>query len=175
MALEVSLATAIATAGAASAVVGTGAQIYGQRQQTAATKRAESARKRQLNLESSRKQREILRSRMIADATTAARGTGQGVSLSDSSIMGSFGQNAGLAGMQSNDQYQNTDVGNILFSANADAAEGQATSSIGKSLFGFGTDLINVAPTAGKIGAELFGSGSQPGRISSSNYGDYTY
>lgn len=171
MALEAAgLATLFSVAGGVAAVAGTSYQAYEAKQASAASKRAEAARQRQLELDSMMKQRKIMRDAQLARAVSTSRQVGQTGGVDDSSGFGAYGQIQGQAGEQSNYQFQNTAIGRDIFAANADVTEANAGQAIGKSIFGFGSDLIQAGPTLGRIGADLFG-GSSNSRSSSSSTG----
>ncbi len=153
MGLEI--AAALAIGGAVAGGVGTATQIYGQNMQTKATKKAEALRKQQMDLDSLMKQRAIRRDLQKARSMALATTTAQGAGNDDSSLFGAYGQAQGLAGEQSSYQYENQQIGTGLFEANAQNSIGMGISSTGKSIVGFGQDLVG---SSNKIG-QLFQTG----------------
>lgn len=159
--------TAAATIGGVASAVGTAAGVVGQFQQAAgqrkqqnAQKRAEALREGQMEIDSRRKQMEMIRQQQIARAAAVANITSSGAGGEGSSAIGGaegtiFGQTGrGIQGEQTNLTF-----GRGIFAANRDAARGAAMSARGGTLASAGAGLsslggafIKNAEAIGRIG-----------------------
>lgn len=153
MGVEVIL-TASAIAGTVVAGAGAATQYVGQQQQTEASKRAEAARSAEMELESQRKQRDILRKSLIARSTALVNTTAQGAQ-EGSALPGAYAQIGSQTNQELGASRENLDIGRTIFSANADLAEAQGLTALGKSAVGFGTKLITQSESIGRIGSQV--------------------
>lgn len=126
-------------------VIGAVLGFIGQSKEEKEARKAEQARRRQMQLESMRRKREMIRaaSRARAEATNAAVSQGAG---------GSSGLQGGLAGVQNQlgggllANRQDTILANRVFDANIAASKARGFSMIGEAIGGF----------AGVFGSENF-------------------
>lgn len=145
----------VSTIAAVAAIVGTVNNAKSQKKVAAASRRAESARLRQMNLETQRKQRDIFRQQMRARSVALANTTNQGASAEGSSALpGGFGQISGEGGRQSLALAENQAIGSEIFSAHAamasaqgDAATWQGVSSIGQNIFAHSQAIGRIGNT----------------------------
>ena len=160
------IALAVGIGGLATQGVSAVMQADARKDATAASRRAERLREQQMQLESQRKQRELIRqeqnARDIALSRSVAQGAGQGDQAS-SSLFGAYGQIQGALGRASNTEEQNLDIGAGIFSANRDLASAQGDVATWEGVGKFGQSLVSNSQMIGKIGNNLFGE--------STNYG----
>jgi len=143
----------IAGLGVALSAAGTAATVIGQNQTAQASQRSEDLRAQQLQLDTTRQTRQLLRQRQVAAAQTTATATSQGANGSDSSIAGAVGESTSSAAGSLNALNQNADLGRQTFAANADASRGQGIAGFGSALSGWGSSLVNNAATISKVGS----------------------
>lgn len=132
--------------GLALSAAGTAVQYSAAKDASEASQRAEDARQRQLELESSRRRREIIRQSIIARSQAVSTATNQGAG--DSSVLG-----GALGGITSNAAYgvagvnQAESIGRDIFSANRQLASAQSFGAIGNGLSSLGGSLTkNLGP-----------------------------
>ena len=147
----VAFTTLIAAAGVAAGIAGTAMQVSGQNKANKAAKRAESIREAQMNLESARQRRDVIRKMNLARAEAVSSAETQGTSSSSglSGGLASIGAQGGSATLAIN---QNQQLGAEMFAANRQAASGNSMASFGNGLSSLGGALVNNASTIGKIG-----------------------
>lgn len=139
----------IAGIGVAASVAGTVVGFAGQQQQVEASKRAEQLRMTQMNLDASRAKRETVRRTMLARAQAESTATNQGAGNS-SSLEGALGQISNQGGRSLLATTQNQTIGQGIFKANMDEADGQSTASLGQGLGSLGGMFINNSGSIGR-------------------------
>jgi hypothetical protein len=143
--------------GAAVGAAGLATNVYGQVQSAEASKRAEALRARQMEANSLREQRQILRRAQAARATALARGTDAGTTApGGSTLPGAYGQIAGETGSAIAANNENLDIGRGLFQENSRMAAAKGTAAIGAGFNNLGRDIIAVNQQIGRIGSTLF-------------------
>ncbi len=165
MGLEIG--AALLFAGTVAAVGGTGYNAYAGAKAAKASRRAESLRQRQMNLDSAMKRREILRKVQLSRSQALSRTTQSGAS-SSSALGGAFGEIAQRGGEDVNYNEFSTDVGNDLFRANRDFTTWRSNAETGQGIANLGMNLIQSTPTLTSIGTEAFGK--KPGSSTSPGY-----
>lgn len=175
-----SIGLAIGIGGLATQGVSAVMQYDARKDATAASQRAERLREQQMQLETQRKQREIIRQQQNARALALSRSVGQGAGQGEdasSSLFGAYGQIAGAAGRASNTEEQNMDIGAGIFSANRDLAKAQGDIATWEGVGKFGSSLVSNSQMIGKVGNSLFGSdtnyGATPRTDTSTRSGQY--
>lgn len=163
--------TIIAAIGIAASVAGTAIafkssqqQAKAQKQMIAAQQRAEQQRELQMNLDATRKKREVIRQAQVARANALSTGAAQGAGES-SSLEGAFGGISGQSGVNMLGISQNQEIGGKIFAANRDVgaaqgkmADAQSFGAMGSGLSSLGGALVKNSDTIGKIGT-YFGGG----------------
>lgn len=154
--MGVEIAAGMAIAGAITGAGGSYVQYQGAQKQAGASARAEELRKQQMELESQRKQRQLIREAQKAQATALVRTTAQGSSQQSSALGGSYGQIA--SDLASNLTYENKalNIGRGIFDANAAYANAGATTALGGAISSIGSALIKTSTIGGNIGETLF-------------------
>ena len=147
------ITTNAAAIGTVTAVEGTAASAYGAHAQSVASQKAETARKNQMEFESIRRQRDIMRKNLISRSAALTNATAQGAT-EGSALPGAYSQINAQTGAEQAATNQNTEIGRDIFAANADMASAQSISAIGRSVTGFGTTLINNAEGIERLGAQ---------------------
>lgn len=145
----------VAIAGLAATLVGTGTQVYGQTQQTAATKKAEDLRQQQMEFNQQREQRQIVRKAQAARATAVSNAVGAGAEYG-SGLQGGEAQITSDAGAQRVAGRTNLSIGEGLFEANKQLAEAKATSSIGSAVSSLGNTIIQNQAGINRVKSTLF-------------------
>jgi uncharacterized protein HemX len=154
-----SIAGVAAGAGLVASGVGLYQNIQGQRELSAASKRAEAARERQAELNSLRERRQIIRRAQAARAVALSNATASGAEES-SALFGAFGQIGSEAARSTRASNENLELGREVFAANRDVASAKSTIATGAGLSSFGSDAVNASPRIGAIGSTLFGGRS---------------
>jgi hypothetical protein len=113
---------------------------FGQFRQAQASERAEKLRKRQMNLEAMRKKREIIREGVMARAQALSAATAQG-GAEGSGLAGGYGQITGQVNRNMLATNQDQQLGNRMFKANAQYAQGGMISSVGQGISSVGQQL----------------------------------
>jgi hypothetical protein len=126
----------------AEAVMAIGGVVgaYGQFTQAKASEKAEKLRKRQMNLEAMRKKREIIREGVMARAQALSAATAQGGAES-SGLAGGYGQITGQVNRNLLATTQDQKLGNKMFKANQQYAQGGMISSVGSGVASVGQQL----------------------------------
>ena len=169
MGIETAILAGSAIAGVAIGGAGLYKQHEAQKQMerysgmsSKASIKAEEARRRQMELESFRRRREVVRQGLIAKSRSLSNATSQGAAYS-TGLQGGQAQIEGLTnqGLASNEQ--NLSVGRELFESNVAQFKAQtgyniasSNADFGKSLFGAGTQLIGSGQSLSRVGASLF-------------------
>ncbi len=134
MALFSSTAAAIA---AITTAVGTGVATVGTIKQAEGAKKAESLRKRQMDLQVARERRQSIRQAIAARATALSNATAQGAG-EGSGVQGGMAQVSNQLNQNIQGLNQSQDIGNKMFSANRTISQGQTMASIGGTIQGVG-------------------------------------
>lgn len=156
---------AIAAAGLAVAAVGAGTSVYGavksneaNKEKIAAEQQSEDLRKQQMELDASRRRREVVRQSVMARAQAESTTTEQGASIG-SSLPGAFGSISGRTGVNTLGINQNEQIGQGMFAANMeglnasrDAANASTISSIGGGMTTLGNAALTNAGQIYKVG-----------------------
>lgn len=153
------IGTAASIAGLATSIGGTATTVSAEREMARQSRLAEEARQQQMQLESARKQREIIRNAMIARSNSVTNTTEAGANYS-SALPGSLAQYTGQENVGLNTNTRATNISNAIFAANQNYASAQSTASLGKGLTSLGGVLMQQNTTIGKIGS-LFTSGDK--------------
>ena len=146
--------------GAAATVGGTAYGAVQTSQASAASKKAEQLRKRQMELELSQKRRAAIRQFQQQRANAAANIQGATGSLEGSAFGGAVGGYTSTLGTQLGEYSQAGAIGSGIFDANAAYSEASAGASFGSAVSSFGKDLFQSGPAIGRIGATLFNGGN---------------
>lgn len=149
----------LAALGLVAGLAGTVVQMAGANAQAQASKRAEKLRETQMNLESARQKRQIIRNALRARSMALVNATGQGAS-SGSGLQGGYGQisqgtNENLQGVN-----QGQTIGAGIFKANRDSFDASNMVSFGGGLTSLGGSIVDNASTIGNIAAYAFGNRS---------------
>lgn len=157
--------------------VGSLAGVAGSFLQYSASQKAERARERQMELESQRQKREIIRQAQVARAGATAAAYNQGAQNS-SALAGGLSSVTGSAGRNTEAVSQDTELGHRVFAANREASFGGFLSNLGGGISSLGGA---VASNAGTITRFAEGSGfgsffnSGPKRKNMSQFPRYAY
>lgn len=137
---------------------GTAAQMEGNKQAAEASRRAEALRKQQMDLESARQRRQVVRNALRARSLALTASVNQGAS-SGSGIQGGLSQvqNQTASNIQGINQGQQIGAG--IFDANMDVSRGQELASFGSGLSSLGGALFSSAPSIGRLGNFAAGQG----------------
>ena len=150
--------TALTAIALGAAAIGTGVSLYGQSQQTAAMQRSENARQQQLNLESMRRRREIIRNAVVARSAATFSASTQGA-MYGSGLPGGQGQVYGEAGRQTGAVNQNEELGGRVFGANQDYYNASGFTTFGTALTSLGGQILNNAGTIERVGTYVGAGG----------------
>lgn len=145
--------------GTATAVAGGIAQNNAQQDATAASKRAEDIRRQQMELENTRRQREILRKSQAARAQAIATASTRGALQSDV-VPGAIGQIETNTGQALVAQAENTALSRGIFDANAEYIQAKSDAATYSAVSDFGKTLFNNSQKIGALGDTLFNSQS---------------
>jgi hypothetical protein len=147
------ISTIIAGIGLGIAAAGAGIQAYGTMQQSEASQKAERLRNRQMNLEATRRRRQIIREMIINQAQGRANAANQGATGGDSAVLGAQAQQTNSAAQNTLATNQSQQIGQGIFNANAQYAQGQVTSSWGGNISSVGGSIMKNAGTIARVGA----------------------
>ena len=175
---------ALTAAGTASSISGARSTQKAQEQGIAAQQEGEVARKKAMEIDASRRRREIIRQSMIARSHALATGVNQGAAGKGGSAMpGSFGQimgesNFALAGVDSQLQ-----LGRDLFASNVNllnarraGASAETTTSMGRGLSSLGGTALGNIGAIDRIGGTVSGwMGSSPSGSVMTSFGGNKY
>lgn len=142
--------------GIGAGIVGTGISLYGQAQQTKAAKQAEAAREKQMNLEASRRRREIVRNRVLAQAQATSNAFNQGAGQG-SGLQGGLAQASGEANSQTSAIDQNQSLGSDIFAANQAYYNASRFTDFGQGLSSLGNQVVSNLPTISRVATYGFG------------------
>lgn len=159
---------------------GAGLSFFGARKQAEASKetsrlelQAEAKRQQAMELDSRRKQMEILRTQQRARSVALTTATSQGAA-GGSALAGAYGQVSGGTGVNLLGVTENLQIGRDLFGINSQIsqqkmrlADAGVYSSAGAGLSSLGKDLLGSLDSANRVGREAFGGGNL--------YNDLTY
>lgn len=149
----------IAGAGLALSTAGTAIQFAGQRQAQKGEQRAEAIRRAQMEIESQRERRGIIRQAVQARAAALSNATAQGAA-DGSGLSGGLSQITSQAGQASTASFQNQGLGVGMFAANRQISAGQSQASLGSGIGSLGGSLVNNSQTIGRLGNYAFGISS---------------
>lgn len=141
----------IAAIGLALSAFGTIAQVVGQSKMASAQKKAESARQQQLQLDTSRRNRETVRQGIQARSAALFAAASQGAEGGS----GLQGGQAQVTGQQNRDllaNNQNEGLGNTIFSANRDYYSASSIQGFGVGLSSIGGTLMSNAGLFNRVG-----------------------
>jgi hypothetical protein len=179
----------VAAAGAVMSYQGAKAQADATNRATQASiqaqKESEALRQKQLNLDATRRKREIMRASVAARSAALAQTTAQGAgSPGSSALAGAYGSIAGRTGVNTLGVSQNQEIGNSLFdvhqrqlseyqAAASQAASAQGLMALGSGLSSLGGAAMSNAGSITKIGSFISGRAfsSLAGGGSPSGYG----
>lgn len=143
-------------------------QAAAQQAQIAAEKRAESIRRRSMELDARRRTMEVVRQQQRTRAAALAMGTAQGSSQS-TGLQGAFGAISGQTGVNALGIAQNLQLGQQMFKTNAamsDArmayAQAGEQGALGRGISSIGSTLFGNIGTISSLGAGFGSSMSQP-------------
>lgn len=142
----------------ATAAVGTAVSYKGQQRVAQASMAAEEARKRQMDLETQRQKRQAIREGTIARGLALSNATTQGAQES-SGVQGGIAQITGQQNQNLVTANQGQEIGNQIFNANEQIAQGQQTTALGNAITGFGQQVAQAAPTITRVGNYYGGFG----------------
>lgn len=163
----------ILAVGLAAAGYGAYKQYQGSKEVAAATrdaaninKNTEQLRQQQMNLDATRRRREVVRQALAARAASLAAVTFKGAGGDGSSALGgAYGGISGQSNVNDVGIRQNQSLGNSIFSNNASLQdvyyrEAAAKSQVatGQALSSFGGAMLSNMETIGRVGTNLFGS-----------------
>lgn len=137
--------------GAAATAAGTVMSFAGQNKADKASKRAEKLRENQMNIESQRSRRQIIRQALVARSDALSNATAQGAAQG-SGLAGGIAQIGGDAGRNITDVNQNQALGTSMFAANRQIAAGQTMASTGNGISSLGGTLIKNQDAIGRLG-----------------------
>jgi hypothetical protein len=141
--------TTLAMVGLGLAAAGTGANVYGQTKQAAASKQAERIRQRQMRVQADRERRQAIREGMQARAMANTNLSNQGGAFG--SAQGGLSQVVSNAGQRVSDTNVNQNLGEALFRANDKLSQGKMISGIGSSVAALGTQMIGSADQINRV------------------------
>lgn len=148
--------TLIGAAGVGLSAVGVGAQVYGMVKAQQGERRAERIRAAQMNLESQRERRNIVRQANIARAAALTAAESQGAQAG-SGLAGGLAQVSGQAGSSIQAVNQNQQLGTQMFGANRMISSGNTMASIGSGISSLGGSLVQNSDMLGRLGNYAFG------------------
>lgn len=171
------IATAIAAIGVAASVAGSAVSYRAQRQQASEQRRAvaaqsqaqervEAQRQLQMNLDATRRKREVIRQQQIARAAAVSTAGAQGAS-EGSGLGGAIGGISGMSGVNMLGISQNQEIGNEIYSANAasraagnayNLAGASSSAFTGGAISSFGGALVKNSETIGRVGSYFGGN-----------------
>ncbi len=135
----------------AASAIGSLAGVAGSVMSAQAQSKAERIRKRQMDLDTIRRRREILRQGIFARSQALATAVSQGADKG-SGLQGGYAGISGAVGRQTLAESQNYQLGNQMFDANRQNAQGQIVSNIGGGLQSLGSSILSNYGTFERIG-----------------------
>lgn len=145
------LAGSAGALGTLGTLVGTGFQVKGMMDAQAAQDRMEKLRKAQMELESTRQRRQIVRQAVIARSDALSAATSQGAAAG-SGLQGGYGQIGGEAGGAAVAVEDNRFLGRAMFKANRQLSRAQTMSSIGSGISSLSDALVKNQNEIGRVG-----------------------
>lgn len=149
--------TLIGAVGAAATAVGVGTQVVGAVQAARGEKKAEALREAQMNLESRRERRNIVRQAALARASAVTSAQSQGAQ-DGSGLQGGLSQITSQAGNATVATNQNNQLGSAMFGANRMISSGNTMASIGSGISSLGGSLVQNSEMLGRLGNYAFGT-----------------
>lgn len=140
--------------GTAGSLVGTGLQYKAAQEAAAAGRQAENVRKAQMELETVRQRRQVIRQAVRARSEALAVATQQGAAQG-SGLQGGFGQISGQTGENITGLNNSAGLGNAMFAANRRASNAQTLGSIGQGVGSLSGALVSNQNEIGRLGANL--------------------
>ena len=150
------IGTMVAVIGAAIGGAGTLMEMKAQKDQAAASQKAESAREKQMNLEAARQRRKVAREAQRRRAEVQANGTNQGVQQS-SGVIGGVQQITSDETMQRRDVNEGQTYGAQVFKANRQASAAGAAGAFGSGMQSLGKGLVGSSATFQRLGTYVLG------------------
>lgn len=146
-----------------------------QEESIAIQQRSEALRQQQMNLDATRRKREIVRTALAQRAAALTTTTNQGASgPGGSSLAGAYGSIAGREGVNELGVSQNQELGNSMFTNNRallqsyrGAAAAATMGALGSGISSLGNALVKNQGTIGKIGDYFFGPNTNVGSATS--------
>jgi hypothetical protein len=123
--------------GLALSAVGVGVQMKAAGDAADASRDAEEARKKQMNLDATRRRRAAVRESIIARGMATNTAASQGAS-EGSAIKGALAQISGNASESIGNINQNVQLGNAIYDANGRRIKAESLAGIGSGLVSFG-------------------------------------
>lgn len=145
------LSTIIGAVGLGLSAAGTITSMIGQAQASDASKRQESLRRRQMDLETSRQRRGVIRQALRARSMSLISGSEQGA-LNGSGIAGGLGQIGGQATSNLQGINQAEEIGVGMFQTNQQITGAQELASFGGGLSSLGGSIYGSSETLGRLG-----------------------
>jgi len=147
----------IAAIAAVATIAGTGYSIYSGQQAASASKKAERARQQQFRLQQEADRRKAIRDFQLRRATTLSNIQGATGTVENSAAGGALSAYSSTIGTQLGEFARSGEIGDNLFSANADYSQASANAQAGQQIAGLGKDLFGSQPTITNVGQSLFG------------------
>lgn len=152
--MALATSTIIAGIGLAVGIASAGVSAYGTMQASEASQDAENLREKQMNLEATRKRREIIRQMILNQAIGKSNAANAGVSVTgDSSVAGAVAQQTNTAAQNTLAVNQSQTIGQGIFDANSRVAGAQAVSAWGQAGQNIGSSIIQNSKTISRVGA----------------------
>lgn len=148
--------TLIAAIGLGISAVGVGTQVMGMNKAADASQRAEDLRQQQMNLDTARTKRQIIRQSILARSQAVSSASSQGA-MGGSALPGAYAGISGSANNAMTYNNQSSTIGGNLFDANRDQTAGQTMSSMGQGISNFGNMVASNSETINRLGT-YFGS-----------------
>lgn len=145
------LSTIIGAVGLGLSAVGTFTQMQAAKKQEAASRRAEALREKQMQLETARQRRGVIRQALRARSAGLIAGSEQGASAG-SGVAGALGGVTSQATSNLQGLNQSMELGQGMFKANADMAGAASMASFGAGLGSLGGAIFSNSQTLGNIG-----------------------
>lgn len=152
---------ATATIAGTAALVGAGASVFGTvqsmgaaKEAAAASRQAEDLRKKQMELDTARKTRELIRETQGKQSSALQSAVNAGAQYS-SVTPGAQGQLEGAFRSNVQALNENASIGASLFEANSNLADAQASAKEGDAISKIGSTLFANSENIGKIGSSI--------------------
>lgn len=158
MCLGPEIVFALQVIGAVTATAGTAYSAVQGQKAANASKRAEALRKQQMQMEEMQKRRQAIRDFQAKRALAVSNISGATGTLDNSAYGGATSALSADFGFNLGSLQQASNIGEGMFQANSAYSEASANAQAGQQIAGFGKDIFQSAPAAGRIGATVFGS-----------------